>query len=445
MAVEGYDKGYSFGNTARNGVYKDSKLVSLYKNISIVLVCLTSSLFVDNFIILYSGLSARLANILIFLNLGFIAYRSFSRISFDNFQKKLVIILFIIIFYLLMIWGGLYGFNLTGPGTRGTIKIIVMGLFFFVIFNDPKFHMIRFCNTVLYIGFIFALLSLFLYFGYQFGFVNLKSYTYHGYDAGRKVLGNIGGYLDPRIYYEHAFLRNSSYWSEPGRFAQFLQFPFFFALQKYFNNKNIVNVTLLLIISIAMLTTFSVANFFGTLCAFVFFSLINRKSNKYGYKSQHLNVKKIILFIVFSIALIQFYTITNQYHYGSKIMIGKSTHQTIVERIDRFNIVYDEIVENPFGSIAFGQEYCRNASAFGSVIILGGFPLLILCIIMLFVFYKKLIFELKDSVNGLMIVGSIAFCIGHIWYGGFTGIPFLFNLALFSTIFKYNKLDCKLM
>ena len=238
----------------------------------------------------------------------------------------------------------------------------------------------------------------------------------------------------------HLFLRNQSYWSEAGKFAQFLIFPLFFAMSRYLENKNIVNTLLLSVISIAILTTFSVANFFGILIGLVIFAYMNKDSNKSGF-----NFKKVIFSIFFSIILIQFYTITNKASYKDDIMIGKSTNQSVIGRFDRFEIVMNEIIENPFGNISFKQEYSTNSSAFGDVLILGGFPLLFLSIIMVWVFYRKLIIELRNSKNGLMIIGSFAFFISHSWYGNFIGIYFLFNLALFSTILKYDKLGYKLM
>lgn len=421
----------------------DTKYHSLYKNISIALVYLMSSMFIDNHVIAPLGLPISVGRGLLFINLGFIALYSYRGMVLDNFQRKTSIILLIIAFYLFIIWVVIYGINLTGPSTRNPLKTLITGLFFFVILNDPKFNMNRLCNTVLYIGFVFALLSLYLYFGYQFGFVQLKTISLYGYGGGTKLLGGIGGYLDPS--YTRYLTRSQSYWPESAKFAQFLQFPLFFALQKFLNRRSILNATLIFIISIALLITFSVANFFGFLIAIILFNLINKTSIKYGTKSQKLIVRRIILFILFSIVFVEFYQITNQEDYKSDVMIGKNTNQSIVGRIERFNIVLDEVKENPFGSISFKQKFTSNPSAFGTMLFLGGFPLLFLSIILLWVFYRNLIFKLRNSVNGLIIVGSIAFCIANFWYGNFIGIYFIFNLALFSTILKYDKLGYKLL
>ena len=420
----------------------DTKLVSLYKNISIfAFVLMQPCLFIDESI-LALGLSLPMERFLLLGNLLAIAFFSHRTFSLNRLQCKIVIYFVVIICYLFVI--DVLFYQGTEYTTRGTIRKFITAILILIIINDRKFNIVRLYNFFVYVAFVFSLLSVIQYIGYVTGVINLSNYSFKTYSVGWDTLKGFGGFTEYG-YMFGKFYRNQSYWIEPARFAQFLMIPLFLSLNKYQKLKSKKNIFVFMIIVLAFILTFSVANYFGLLIGLIIYFLFFQHKGKISLKPFY----RIMIFIsVFFILFLGYslYNISNTYGYYqySGNILGKFTSESVETRVGRFQIASSVLDKNVFGNALLTKSYKSNPTAIGMLIIYGGIPLAVLCLLFAGTFYLSLYRFLKRSKNMFIYISSIAYFIPFNWYGSYYENVFLFQIVFFTALMRYELKNKKL-
>ena len=401
-----------------------------YTNISLALAFLYSPSLIILVIFDKTGINRSLGYLMILSNLLYLAHRYSNTTEFLKFQRKIIFIYLIIIIYIIIVWISLYdGQRNNSP--KGIILTSLCLIAFFYILNSSNFNLPKLTNFIIVIAFIFSILSINLYIGYLLGYMPVSKYILPGYQIGTGM--GFGGFLAERASFEQFLsLRNMSYWSEPAKFAQYLQLPIFLSIYKYSINKNLKNLFISVTIITAFLLTFSVANFFSVLIAYALYSVFLKvKISK--FKIRYLLIGLILIFIIF-----KFYQLTNVE--GKQYVFAKGTDSTLENRFERFSTVYNFINKTPFGDVS-KSDATDNPTAIGNILVIGGFPLLIIDLIIMIIFFINYNKHIRRSRYKIIFIIFINFFIAFIWYGNFHGLYFLFLISLYSTYIRYEKLN----
>lgn len=419
--------------------FQDSKAVSLYKNISLALVFMsTPSLLVDKIVFSTLG-NLSLGNGLIFLNLLWLAGISLKTSYFDRLQKTIFTYLLLVILYFLAVWLAVYDVNLTGTGPRAIIRVFFHGLCFFLILNDPRFDIKRFSRFMLNFAVLLSIGSLILYYGYLFGFLSIRAVHPPGYGHDQTYFEGFGGYLNTYNYssrFGHQF-RSQSYFSEPTNFAQFLMMPLFLGWEVFRRQKNTRNLVTLGLLAWAFFLTYSVANFFGIFTTLIVYALFRRGDSITFIRKLRVIVFNIILLGAFVYAFHLFYIGTNA-EWGSSVM-AKGTTENVLNRFERFKWATSVLKYTLFGDLSFRQEFRNNPGLIGSAIIDGGLIVCGLLIALLVQLYSKVFRAIRKSSSALVFIGSVGFMVGFFWDGQFHENFFLFLVALLTTYLKHDN------
>ena len=229
---------------------------------------------------------------------------------------------------------------------------------------------------------------------------------------------------------EWHLIRNQSYFSEPAKFAQFLQISLFLLFHKTFIDKNRKYLLKLIIISLAFFTTFSVANLFGLIFSLMFFSIFSLK----------FNFKKFVVFLLLIASLIcvgkLFYEATNISNRES--VIAKNTDINFENRSMRFDVVLEAVKENPLGNVKTLSWFHSNPTLYGNILIKGGWPYLFLFILFITFFYIEF-FSMVRKKNLFVLYGFIGFFVAFSWYGSFLEGYFIFLIVIYLEIIRAEK------
>ncbi len=418
---------------------RDSRGVSLYKNISLAMVFMSSpSLLVDK-VVFVTLHNLSLGNGLIFLNLLWLTGVAMKTTSLNRLQKTIFTYFLLIIFYFLAIWIVQYGFNLTGAGPRGMIRVFFHGLCFLTILGDSRFDLQRFSRFMVQLAFILAILSIILYYGCQFGMVSLKAVHPPGHGSAQVYMEGFGGYLNTfnygsRFGFQH---RSQSYFSEPTNFAQFLMVPLFLAGEKFRTQKTGKNFLIVGMISWAFFLTYSVANFFGVFVALLVYFMFRKTESQAFSRKARLVVFNIIMLVITSYGLYVFYEGTNAKRASS--VIAKGTVEDILDRVERVETAASVLKYSMFGDLSFRDEFNDNPGLLGNTIIDGGVVVCGLLIILLTQLYLAILRTSKGSHHVLVYAGSVAYFVAFFWDGQLHENYFLFFIALFAAYVRADR------
>jgi hypothetical protein len=361
-------------------------------------------------------------------------------VAFNSTEKKPIFIFSknIISYYTLGIVILFIGLSINSlvTGSIYLLRTTLLFPLFLVIMRSKVFDLKYFINFYLNVVFILALLSIIQYFLTPLGLIQYNNYNF--LSEGMKI--GFGGVMYESEKSISTLSRNIGFFTEPTNFAQMLIIPLFLSLYKLTTLKNIKNIFLFSTIGLAFALTFSVANFFGLLFGLIIYFYFKIKNTQNIKSNQY--YKKILYFIFFIFIIIiiyYFFKITNETSYNSKLIIGKNTYSSYIDRINRVSINFKNIKDNPFGNLAFRDKFNSNSGFIGTVLIAGGFPYLMFWIFFLYYYYKRIFKKGFKSQYLLIYIGLVAYLLPMLWDVQFFEGQFLFYLALFAVILKYDK------
>lgn len=410
----------------------DTKAVSLYKNISILILTLMSPCLLVDEVTASMGSpfiyrSAIMFNLLI---LALLSLQSSKKWNFSKDQKTILIYFVLAIGYYFIL--GITVYPGTGFTTKTPVKNLIMGIFIFVIINKQGFNLKRLSDLFVNLAFILSLLAVMQYALYYYDLIELERYILKSYSPGDYRYLGIGGFIDPD-YMTGNIYRVESFWREPSRFAQFLQVPLFIAIYRFINKRVFGNMVVLTIIAVAFVLTYSVANYFSFIIALILFFSISRKDTLGNIKVFRRMVS-LASIVVLVYLLTSFFTYTNTYKYqASKQVLEKRTSKQLVNRIERFVFASSVLDVSIFGDPTIRLNWDRNPSAIGMLFIWGGIPGVLLSFAYSRIFYSLVIRSMRKSRYSIIYAGSIAFFIAFNWYGSYFDTYFIFIMAFLSS------------
>ena len=414
-----------------------STLNNTYINISLAAVYLSAPCLIINEFATNLNLSLSLINVAIFGNIFYIFIKYSKSIYYPKLTKSVLIYFTIILVYLFVLWILLYKVNLFGSGPRSFIKAIILIIFITGIIHSKFFNLSSFLNSFINIAFVLSLSSIILWVGYYFSLIDLNWKHLVGHHP---MLTGFGGYLntvtDTYKTQVGIQIRSQSYFSEPTNFGQYLSLPLFISIWKYISNRDTKSLIIATVISTAFLLTFSIANYFGVIFAIIVFIIVKMKRRR-GNRSF---LKKILFLMLSSMVVFisyKLYVAVNQEAMYS--IIAKGENVALPERFARNQVVFTEVKNNPVGDFSFRDRYHFNPGLIGYLLIAGGFPLLLIVILLLKTFYTALWHKLKTGKYSLIYLGAFAYLPPFLWDGQFVEYYFLFHLVLFSLIMSYDK------
>jgi hypothetical protein len=307
-----------------------------------------------------------------------------------------------------------------------------------IIFNDRKFNLNYFIKIYILTASILAITSLlqhFLPFGtFSMADSSLIRFSHTGIYIGIGGIYNTMG----EFGFEGIIRRNQSWFSEPTNFGQFLMVPMFLSFYILTIKKSWINLLSFLSISIAFLSTYSVANFFGLIggLIFLYFSKMrNRGLEKKLFNSKIFNLI-IVLLLVFSLVL--FFNYTNQE--SDLNVLTKSTMRGLKYKLNRNIIFFDKILEHPFGDINYKHEFTRSTGMIGNIAITGGYPLLVFFLFFYVYFFTVIYKQMIKSQYLAIYAGIFAYFIPCLWDAKFYEDYFLFTFIFYSTFLKHDQM-----
>jgi hypothetical protein len=384
------------------------------------------------------NINATIGQFVVFVGLLIITLRSFNTKELTNLQQKIIFLYITVIFVLMFIsivnYDEIY---IIKKIYRVFIKNILIGLLFFVLISNKKFNIVKFNDFLINLAFVFSILSLILYFGYIFGMIQLTQIRI----LNSPIIfyrGLFFGYLNTII---QGVPRNQFFYSEAGQFAQFLLVPLFLSFQKYKTYRNRVILIKLLVILLAFILTFSLANIFGMLIALSFYYFVqsSKRGTKIGFRFVNVILICLLVFSFYSI-----YKVSNVE--TGRSVVAKQTDRHIEDRGERIFFAFNVMEENILGNLKYRSKstttyLAKNRTALGNLALVGGLPCLVLVMIIIFIFFKSFMNYFKKSKLGYIYIGFLSFFIGNWWYGDWIGSFFIFYIALYSTYFKYENLS----
>ena len=391
---------------------------------------LSPSLFVV-FLFDQIGISSSIGSIIILLNILLLAHRSLHSFRLLKFQRNIILVYIFIVIYVSLLWILIYSGQRSGT-PKGIIRNTLFVIAFFIILNSSNFNLPKFTNYLIILSFIFSIFSIILFIGFYLDYITPVKYIPPGYSAYNPHFHAFGGFIGEYFHFETGIsIRNQSYWTEPAKFAQYLQIPLFLSFYKLRLDKSFKNIFIFVTIFVAFILTFSVANTFSL---FISITILNF----YRIISYKRVLFNIILLGISIFLLFQFYDITNVE--STRYIVAKETDEGFENRYERFSIIYNYITETPFGDKTKASS-TGNPTALGNVFIDGGFPLVFLVFVIMFFFLKQYFLHIKRSNYKLIFISFISFFIAFNWYGGYFNLYFLFIICLFSTYIRYEKLN----
>ncbi len=412
----------------------DSRLTSIYKNVSIVIPILYSPCLIVDEIIEMTGVGFYVRGFIL-LNLFLIAAYSFNRSHIVKTQR--IVIGIIITSLLYFVFLGLTIYQGSNYSVKTPIKNYMTVISIFVIINDSKFNVNRFIRMFIAISFIFSFMSVLQLLLYYIGIYTPNPYHLRTYDVGRFTEIGFGGFISGD-YSIGSIYRNESFWREPSRFAQFLQASLFLSLYQYIENKKFSNLLVLLTILSAFIFTFSVANYFAVFFGFILFFFMARKDILIKIKTIRILLTPIIILILIS-GFISFYNYTETSIYETGSFLSKKTGKQLEERVIRLTYAASVLNDSFFGNPNIRDNWSRNPSALGMMIIWAGIPGVILAIMLSVVFFRLIFLQIRKSKYSIIYLGSITFFVAFNWYGSFFDNYFLFLLAFYLVVIKYDQ------
>ena len=364
-------------------------------------------------LISFFHLPNRLYRLLTALTVYFIAISLFTKLY--TTRKKILYLYLATILYLVLLEVFLY--SGTANSTIGQINRLILGCCYLVILKSKKVDIRLFNKIFINFSFIICVYSLLSHFN-----------------------------IIPELIKSSYFYRNQGLFSEPARFAQFLQFPMFFSIIRFYKKKTFTNLLIAIVIVTSFITTFSVANFFGLLLSLIIFYIIVYTRKKYYYKKRIPFARYFVsalMALIFLFITIKFYNISNSLDYNEKL-IGKNISYVIRNiRIERFQISASALDHSFYGNRKLGLVWVANPGAIGIHIIQGGYILVFFVLAYTFIFFKHLFKHLPYSPNPILYMSLIAFFIAFNWYGDYTEVYYLFLIALSLRFIDEEKINKK--
>ncbi|MBI9033220.1 MAG: hypothetical protein JEZ03_02000 [Bacteroidales bacterium] len=411
----------------------DSNHLSKYKNISIILMALWVPCWLYDDLMIKLGISVEIGRLLGVINLLGIAVYFGMVPKLDKTQKTLIFLYGVMIYYLVFLMFVYWG---TGYSTVGEISRVITGILFFMLLNDARFDFKSFINIFIYFGFFFALLSVIAFLD-KFSGINMISYSssshrdmawfsFFGYTGGVYQIGNI--------------MRVQSFWSEPARFAQFLIFPLSLIYTKYLSTKNRKHLFMMLVMLVALLTTFSVAVLSALTLVFIIYFAFRKVRGTSVSQTIYRRLAYLTMSAGLIVSVYYLYQYTNN-ESGKTNVMGKETDVAFVDRFERFNIALSVLETSSFGDRSFTKKFGSNPTVYGTALIYGGIPYLVIALLYSMVFYIPLLKRVWRSQYKFIFLGSLAYFIAFSWYGLFTENFYFFQMALLTTIINYEQND----
>ena len=221
-------------------------------------------------LLVYLGSTTVLAmKFIVFLLLFFVVGFNNSRISVH--EKYVIIILGIMHIYISFV-------SLVYSGATGlfwSFKFLIRFMsVIFLIMSIELYHLRTFVKWYRVLGLILSVQSILLFLAIYLNIPLTQTLvTRHGAQDIFKSFG-IFGFANVNTGYS---FRTQSFFSEATNFAKFLIFPFFSYLSEFFTSRTTHALLGVLIILIALLTTFSLTAFIGVLVGVMLFFVIRRK------------------------------------------------------------------------------------------------------------------------------------------------------------------------
>ena len=357
--------------------------------------CLISEILIS-----VSALSIGIYRIFTAIPVYLIAIMLFSRLG--TARKKIFYLYFVTVIYLFLLEAYLY--YGTGNSTIGQINRLLLGISYLFILKSNKIDIKIFTIIFVNLSFVICVYSLLSHFNVIPDLIEVVTIT-----------------------------RNQGIFSEPSRFAQFLQFPMLFSVIRFYKKRSLVNFIVAVVIVASFVTTFSVANFFSVLLSLIIFYTVIYVRKKYLYRKRNLFLRyfvAILMVFIFTFITIKFYNISNSLNYDEKLIGRNISHIFITTRVERFEVATSMLDKNIFGYRHLGLIYHENPGAIGTHIIQGGYILVFLVFAYTFVFFKHIFKHLPYSPNPILYMSLLAFFIAFNWYGDYTEVYYLFLIAL---------------
>jgi hypothetical protein len=368
----------------------------------------------------------------------FLTFQKITPIKPTKLQKHIIIVYFLFILYFITLLFSYYAEDpeLQMKLLRVHVKNLVVGLMIFSIIVSPKINFDKLNILIVNIAVFFSILSLILYFGYLLRAIPLSYYELEGLDQ-LFARGWIFGYLNVIV---KGIPRNQSFYSEAGLFAQTLQIPI--AISFYYYRMKIGRNMLikLLILLLAFILTFSLANIFGIMFALGLGSLFSMVKTRSFIKI----VGSLVLLIALTYGFYWLYNTSNK-EIGANVL-SKQTSEHVKERGERIEFAIDISQSEFFGNIkyreSFGKYDARNRTALGNMLIEAGYPGLFLIFLIFIKFIPKLIrlTSMTKSRYFFLYIGFIAFFIGNFWYGYWISPFFIFYLAYICKVIDFEMI-----
>ncbi len=376
------------------------------------------------------------------LNIAVLGLFSYSRSKLSYIQKIIITIYGVLIIYFIIT--GLTIYLGSGFTTKTPIKNYGISILIILIMASPNFNLSRLLTLFINIAFILALLSIIQYFLFYFDLHEPNSYILKTYSPGDHRFIGFGGFIDPD-YLQGNTYRVESFWREPSRYAQYLQVPLFISAYRFIVRRNIKNTLYLTVITMAMILTFSAANYFSIIIAAILYLIYGNKDALTSYKSVKYALS--IMFIpLLMITLYEFYNYTNQVDSGMQDnVLQKKTYLQIIKRLERMDIATSVLDISLFGEPRIRNRWKSNPSAIGMMIIWGGLPGLFLSLSFSYLFFKTILNRIRISIYGIVYLGSISFFIAFNWYGSFFGHYYLFLIAIYLQLVNNESENKDLM
>jgi hypothetical protein len=411
----------------------DSKLISFYKNVSIVIPILYSPCLLVVEIIEMTGGGFYLRSLILF-NLFLLAVYSYKKSHYTKVQKNVIWLIIILLLYFLFLGITIY------QGSSFTIKTPIKNyttvIFIFIIINGNNFNLTRLIRLFITISFIFSFLAVLQLVLYYFGMFKPFPYYFKTYDAGGYRGVGFGGFISGNYSMGNLY-RIESFWREPARFAQFLQASIFLSLHQYITKKSIKKLFVLITLITAFFLTFSVANLFAVFFGLILFFTIARKDLLIKFRVLR-KLSSPIFVVILIYGAFSFYNFTQSSIYDTGSFLSKKTDTQFENRLERFYYASSVLNTSFWGNPDIRLDWKRNPSAIGMMIVWSGIPGALLAIILSIVFFRSILIHIRKSKYSMVYLGSITFFIAFNWYGSYFDNYFLFIIALYLVMIKYD-------
>jgi hypothetical protein len=354
-----------------------------------------------------------------------------NRIKVPHLAQTTMVFLFISVLYLTLRY---FFDNIFMEVAKIQLKNLVIGILFVIIFCQNIRYLDFIIDKYIEIGSIIAVVSLVGFFGYLLGIIPATSIRIQSYAGGDQTWTNLSnlGYL---CRYGNLF-RLQGYWTEPARYAQFLTFPIVLLLDR-FNKKSSWHWIGIISLSTAFILTFSNANLISLPLFLILHSLYNRKYMKVGGIRHRIKSNKQLNFLIVISLMVLLMLVIKESIQSEGSILAKDLGTSVDQRIlGSYIMGFNHTISYPWGNIGLNrnEELFRMQPAPISALIIGGFPLIFLIGVFLFIILKNI--WQNGGKYSLYFFGMLSFIVAICWYGSFFEYQFLFNLALASILFS---------